>query len=118
MGVEHYLVCKKCKQFIDLHKCYAFSAILSRETPPSGAAHKYDPTGAGGDYFLRGGYWESRGVWFLWKHREHKGVELLNDCADDTYDEIEKLEEVFSHEDDLKLRGKQGGPAGVEPAAK
>lgn len=109
MGVEHALVCRKCKQFIDLHKCYELSMLLGRVTPPSGAKGDYRDS-IGGDAYLRGGYWESRGVWFLWQHREHPGVEMINDCSDEYYDDVGKLQEVFSHEDDLKLRKEKPNP--------
>ena len=108
MGVEHYLVCKTCKQYIDLHKAYEFGRIIYRETPPSGAGQVIDKSGSDGKDFIRGGYWESRGLWFLWKHREHcPGVALWTDSNDDWYDLEPKLEEVFRHEDDLKLREKK-----------
>lgn len=100
MGVEHYLVCKSCKKYIDLHKAYEFSRIVHRERPPIGVKNQF-----GDDDYLRGNYWETRGLWFLWQHREHcPGVTMLTDDSDEWYDEVPKLAEVFPHDKDLELR--------------
>lgn len=102
MGVEHYLICKKCKEYIDLHKAYAFSAVLSAERPPVGVDSKESGFN---DVVLRGGYWESRGLWFIWKHREHGSeIEMQTDANDHWYDIEPHLTEKFSHNDDCKIR--------------
>ncbi len=102
MGVEHYLVCGQCKEYIDLHKAYAFSANVTNERPPAGA--KIYSHNVQHDYYLNGGYWESRGLWFLWHHKGHQGIELMYDSNDDWYEKEPYLKEVFKHEDDCKLR--------------
>lgn len=100
MGVEHYLICETCKEYIDLHKAYEFSMVIGTPRPPVGVDCKESGFN---DVVLRGGYWESRGLWFLWKHRGHK-VELDTDCNDNWFDKEPYLKEVFSHNDDLKIR--------------
>lgn len=101
MGVEHYLVCNQCKEYIDLHKAYSFSHVIGGARPPVGV----DCEESGfNDSSLRGGYWDSRGLWFLWHHREHKGVEMYYDCNDAWFDLEPNLKEVFKHDDDLKIR--------------
>jgi hypothetical protein len=95
MGVEYYLVCGECKEYIDLHKAYEFSSVIRNATPLAGLPD---------DFVLRGGYWESRGLWFLWKHRGHKNIDLWSDTNDDWFDLEPNLKEVFSHNEDLKRR--------------
>lgn len=95
MGVEFYIICDQCKEYIDLHKAYAFSSILNSERPPIGDENSF---------MLNGGYWESRGLWFLWKHNNHGGVKIESDENDEWYNYEPYLTEVFKHEDDLKLR--------------
>jgi hypothetical protein len=100
MGVCYEVVCRQCKQFIDIHKAYAFDTMCHRVTPPCGSADRRDEgdTNATGDYFLRGGYWESRGLWFLWKHRGHQGIEMQSDhSSDEWWEERAKFEEVFPY---------------------
>ena len=104
MGVEYYLSCLDCKEYIDLHKAYAFNAISNADRPPVGYA-KNGPRETS-EFVLYGGYWESRGLWFLWKHRGHN-VEMHNDCNDDWYDLEPTLVEVFPHDDDIKERDKK-----------
>lgn len=94
MGVEFYLTCKTCMQYIDLHKAYDFHNIICRKTPPVG----YE-----GDKEDLAYYWDGRGIWFLWNHREHK-LEMNSDSNDGWYDLEPKLSEVFPHKDDLELR--------------
>lgn len=98
MGTEHYLICDDCKEFIDLHKRYAFDILLSAERPPIG--NKDDCAGFGNKY------WDARGVWFLWHHKDHGSRIRMNwDTNDDWYDvDRPNLKEVFPHEEDLKLR--------------
>lgn len=101
MGVEHYLVCNQCKEYIDLHKAYMFDLVCTSVRPMSG-----DPS-CDSRYNLcklNGNYWESRGLWFLWKHKEHVGIEMMYDVNDDWYDKEPYLKEVFKHEDDCELR--------------
>lgn len=100
MGVEHYIVCNKCKEYIDLHKAYAFSSVLRQERPPVGADCK--ETGFC-ESVLRGGYWESRGLWFIWHHMGHELAEWT-DTNDEWFDLEPNLKEIFSHNDDLKIR--------------
>ncbi len=100
MGVEYYLVCKQCKEYIDLHKAYEFSRTITRQRPEPGKPN---------DDYTRGGYWESRGVWFLWKHRSHSDVEMHTDVQDDWYDLEPYLKEVYPHSEDIKLRTTTGG---------
>jgi len=105
MGVEHYIVCNQCKEYIDCHKAYDLSMVIHDERPAPGKLNKdTDDGGMMHDKFLRGGYWESRGVWFMWKHRGHQGVEMEYDTSDDWYDKEPYLKEVWKHEDDLKFR--------------
>lgn len=101
MGVEHYLVCRQCKHYIDLHKAYAFAQILWMERPPAGCDCKESKCN---HVTLRGGYWESRGLWFLWNHLSHKDVELLTDLNDAWYDLLPYLEEKFPYEKDIAIR--------------
>lgn len=103
MGVEHYLVCEKCKEYIDLHKAYEFNMVIQKDRPPVGIQCK--ETGFH-DVITLGGYWESRGLWFLWKHREHP-VQMHYDTTDDWYDLEPYLKEVFSHNDDIKIRERE-----------
>lgn len=103
MGVEHYLVCHECKEYIDLHKSYEYSMVVLKDRPPVGLDCKQSGFN---DVVLRGGYWESRGLWFLWRHRSHKNIELHTDCDDDWYDLKPHLQEVFPHEKDIEIRKK------------
>lgn len=93
MGVEYYIVCRQCKQYIDMHKAYALNILLGRETPPPDVGS------------LSGSYWEARGVWFLWNHRGHEGIELMSDANDEWFEVSPYLNEVFPHDEDIKLRG-------------
>lgn len=101
MGVEHYIVCGQCKEYIDLHKAYAFAAVVRSHRPPVGI--ECEETGFN-EAVLYGNYWESRGLWFVWKHRGHNEIELHTDADEDWYDLEPKLTEKFSHEDDLNIR--------------
>lgn len=106
MGVEYYVVCQQCKEYIDLHKAYAFSGVVDKERPPVAAECK--ETGFN-EFELRGGYWESRGLWFLWAHRGHAGIELHSDSDDLWHDMEPHLTEKYPHNDDLKIRERVGG---------
>lgn len=97
MGVEYYIVCNECKEYIECHKCYELSILLEKITPPVG----YETDPKTWNY-----YWVARGVWFMWKHRGHKDIEIENDCYEGWYDKEPFLKEVFPHDDDLKLREK------------
>jgi hypothetical protein len=101
MGIEHYLVCGECKQYIDLHKAYGFYTTCNSTTPPIGV-----DCGENGfnDSRLSGGYWDGRGLWFLWKHRGHNGIDIRTDTEDKWYDDEPYLKEVFPHSEDLKIR--------------
>lgn len=101
MGVEHYIVCDQCKQYIDLHKAYGFSSVINNHRPPVGIECK--ETGFN-DPKLYGGYWDARGLWFIWEHRGHSGIRMATDCADSWYDEMPYLKEVYPHYEDLKIR--------------
>lgn len=107
MGIEHYLVCKQCKQYIDLHKAYCFGMTLTQPRPSPGVEGNFSPWGYVQDIKLNGTYWETRGLWFLWQHRGHKDVELWTDDQDEWFGLKPHLEEVFKHADDLKLREKK-----------
>lgn len=104
MGVEHYLVCNECKEYIDLHKAYEFSHVINSVRPAVGLDCKENGFNDAG---LRGNYWESRGLWFLWKHRGHKNIEMCYDTSDDWYDLEPYLKQVFPHDDDLKIRQRE-----------
>lgn len=102
MGVEHYIVCKTCKEYIDLHKAYGFSHVIHGARPPVGIECK--ETGFNDPKLYNGNYWEARGLWFLWHHRGHAGIEMHTDCEDNWFDEEPYLKEVYSHNDDIKIR--------------
>jgi hypothetical protein len=106
MGVEHYLVCRQCKEYIDLHKAYAFSMVIDSERPPVGVDCKESSFN---DVTLRGGYWESRGLWFLWHHRGHSGIEAWYDVQDEWFDLEPHLTEKFPYRDDIDIRKRVGG---------
>ena len=93
MGVEHYVVCDTCKEYIDIHKNYQFSFLTNTNRPPIGNE----------DDSILNSYWTSRAIWFMWNHRGHS-VELWADSDDDWFDKEPYLKEVFNHNDDLKLR--------------
>lgn len=105
MGVEHYVVCGQCKEYIDIHKSYAFRVKTEDERPPVGV-EIYLQDNVQHDYLLTGGYWETRGFWFLWKHKEHRDIEIWTDSKDEWYDLEPNLKEVFKHEEDLDIREK------------
>lgn len=101
MGTEHYTVCRACKEYIDLHKAYSFAMVVEANSPPVGI----DCERSGfNDVVTRGGYWESRGLWFLWKHRSHAGIELWRDSTDEWWDLEPNLKEVFPYSEDVVLR--------------
>lgn len=101
MGVEHYLVCGQCKEYIDLHKSYEFGMIINKDHPPVGVDCAETDFN---DVVLRGGYWESRGLWFLWHHRGHKDIELWTDSNDEWFDLEPNLIEKYSHDEMEKIR--------------
>lgn len=101
MGVEHYLVCYQCKQYIDLHKCYAFSMVIEKDRPPIGVDAEETEFN---DVVLNGGYWEARGLWFLWAHRGHTEINMWTDCIDEWFFLKPKLEEKYPYVEDLKIR--------------
>lgn len=100
MGVEHYIVCKTCEEYIYLNKAYYFSAVLGAERPPVGI--NGEETGIW-ESVLVGGYWESRGLWFIWHHRGHT-LEAWDDCSDPWHDYEPNLKEVFPSVEDDKIR--------------
>ena len=89
MGVEYYLVCQECKEWIDLHKAYKFFSWVENWRPPKG-----------GDFTFNN-YWDGRAVWFMWKHKEHKGIEVWTDCNDEWWNLRPYLTEVFEHRLDI-----------------
>lgn len=95
MGVEHYVVCNQCKEYIDIQKSYAFYLHSVADRPPID-----DPDGS----MKMGGYWSGRGVWFMYQHRGHQGVEFDSDSNDNWFNKEPYLKEVFPHDEDLKLR--------------
>jgi len=103
MGIEHYLVCKKCKEYIDLHKAYSFSMVIGKDRPPVGIDCKETVYN---DVVLVGGYWESRGLWFLWNHKAHD-IEVWTDSQDAWFDLEPNLTEKFPHNEDLKIRARK-----------
>lgn len=109
MGVEHYMVCKQCKEYIDLHKAYVFNrAVVNAPRPAPALKGWVKEISMDGDELLNGGYWETRAAWFLWEHRGHTGVDMHYDCNDEWYELEPHLKEVYRHEDDIKLREKYG----------
>lgn len=96
MGIEHYVACGQCKEYIDIHKAYNFAALFRSEAPYP-TEPQYPPE-FGHDDFK--GYWAARGVWFLAHHRGHSGVELWTDTQDEWFDLEPTLKEVFRHEDE------------------
>lgn len=90
MGIEHYLVCNECKEYIDLHKCYTFYRICNNYRPPK-------PKDEG----KFGSYWDARGLWFLWKHKGCGGVVMHTDCDEEWFDIEPLLKEVFPSEEDF-----------------
>ena len=85
MGIEYYIACKKCKEYIDLHKAFEFYSVISKDRPPLD-----DSAGE----VLSGGYWESRGLWFLYRHKGHD-VAIYSDVKDAWHDIKLRLTEVF-----------------------
>jgi hypothetical protein len=96
MGVEHYMVCMQCKEYIDLHKRYFFSGLIQAERPPFDT-EKIE--GWGLNY-----YWDARAIWFLWQHRGHAGVDMDYDTNDSWFDLKPYLKEMFPHNEDIKMR--------------
>ena len=87
MGVEYYLICGECKEYIDLHKIRSFYNIATAEKPPLPSDY------VNSELY----YWEARAVWFLYKHRSHKDVEFLNDAGERFYELEPYLKEVFKY---------------------
>lgn len=94
MGVCYYLVCEACNTYIDLHKSYSFYAVPHYKCPPLGKE----------TVLLQGGYWESRGLWFLWKHKEHKGINFHSDHDENWYGIEPKLTEEFPYYDEKERK--------------
>lgn len=92
MGVEYYLVCDKCKEYIDLHKGYSFSILCGASRPPVEVEY---PLNA---------YWDGRALWFLWHHKDHGDEIYLTSDESNWYNEEPYLKEVFPHSEDLKKR--------------
>lgn len=89
MGVEHYLTCHKCKQFIDCHKCYRTSRLFHNSAVPTKDETTWiEP------------YWGSRAFWFLAQHKDH-GDQVVFTCDCDEEDAKHNLgyEEVLKHKD-------------------
>lgn len=92
MGVEHYLVCEKCKQYIDCHKCYMTVMICDNPSPI-----------IDGEQTIIEGYWGGRALWFLWQHKSHgKYVKWYRDTNDNWWDLMHQLEEVHIHGEQKK----------------
>ena len=81
MGVEHYLVCHECKEYIDLHKVYKFNECLrTSDTPPQ---LEFDDNG--GPKTSLNNQWTVKGIWFLWAHRGHSNIKMHSDHDDDWF---------------------------------
>lgn len=104
MGVEHYIVCRQCKEYIGLHKAYEFAHVIRANRP--GVGFDCKETGFS-DSKLKGTYWESRGLWFLWHHRGHSEIELWTDYSEEWFNLEPYLKEVFSHNEDIKIRERE-----------
>jgi hypothetical protein len=110
MGIEHYLVCHKCKEYVDLHKSYEFGMILRTDRPPVGVDCQETHFN---DVFLRGGYWESRGLWFIWHHKDHGSeLKMWTDDEEEWFDIEPSLIEKFAYNDDLKIRDRVANTKG------
>jgi hypothetical protein len=96
MGIEHYLVCNQCKEYIDCHKNYKFKYMIEQDRPPFDFNDEVDFAS----------YWSNRAVWFLWNHRGHEGIEIHLDCNDECYDLRPYLKEIYPHDEEMKLRKK------------
>lgn len=92
MGVEHYLVCKQCKEYVDIGKSYAFNSCLndSRDTAPKNIVLNVDY----GTKTSLNNQMTIKGIWFLWKHRGHKGIYATSDHCDEWWNEEPYLKEV------------------------
>lgn len=95
MGVEHYMVCDKCKQYIDLHKAYWLSQTINNYRPPLWeTVNKEDAP------FQK--YWNGRALWFLWHHKNHgESIKMWFDTSDEWWSICYELEEVFRSELDM-----------------
>ena len=94
MGVESYLVCEECKEYIDLHKSRGFlETFFCKKAPPAGIESdiKFN------------NYWDARGVWFSGQHQGHK-LKWMSDADDSWWSEHLNLKQVWPHYDDLKRR--------------
>lgn len=105
MGTEFYVTCEECKRYIDIHKAYSFSAITNAERPPVGVDCVETEFR---EVILNGNYWESRGLWFLYQHRGHKGVCLRCDEDELWWKDESDYVEVFPHKKDLEIRSRVG----------
>lgn len=88
MGVEHALICKKCKTWIDLHKCYATQMVCDRFEPYSPHSKEHIES-----------YWGMRAFWYLWKHKGHGGEVEWSFDTEDSYWEMQlEFTEEASHD--------------------
>jgi hypothetical protein len=92
MGVEFYITCLDCKQYIDIHKAYRMNRLSYNWAPPSKSED---------DLMLNNPYWDSRGTWFLWKHVSHK-IKMRSDAEDSWWQESAYFTEVFPYYDEEK----------------
>lgn len=89
MGVEHALVCKKCKTWIDLHKCYQTQMLCDRHSPyhPHNKDQRIEP------------YWGGRALWYIWKHLDHGGeLAWMFDTGDEYWEMQGYMTEEASHD--------------------
>lgn len=94
------VVCDTCKEWIDVHKRWDvyFAAI---ETPWP-YEDRPDPYVDYAESINR--YWGGRAIWFIWHHRKHDIRWLTDSQYDDYYKVADSYKEVFTHEDDVRLR--------------
>jgi hypothetical protein len=97
MGVEYYLVCDDCKEYIDLHKSYYFANVFGQGQSESNHP-KFDAPDTGGIKDRLDSFWAARGIWFLSRHIGHKRVNLMSDHDDDCFERMPNLKEVVKYE--------------------
>ena len=90
MGVEYYMVCNKCKEYIDLHKSYYFAGLLYGDSPPG-------PKGTPNEYIKNSldSFWAGRGIWFMWRHKDCGKLKMHSDHDYDWFEFEPYLNEVF-----------------------
>lgn len=81
-----------------------FRIICSLDRPSPGVPGPFLSYITDGDLFLEGGYWESRGLWFLWNHRTHQNTEIWRSNHVDWQDFAGTLKEIYPAEVDKNLQ--------------